>query len=198
MAITVKIANDWARWTGRARPQARAPGRARAGRRGDGGQRAREEGAGEARLGLEPEPIPVAVRPNSNTPLMLSANASIAAASPKTNAGDWSWNPQPSWLPPARRTARIARQHPERDEDARGEDEPVERDLAAVGPGLVHESEDLDPEHGKDARHQVEDEAADEGEEERAQEAAGLRGGRHPTAAAVPPQSGRPRKGRPP
>ena len=52
-----------------------------------------------------PDPIPVAVRPNSNTPLMLSANASIAAASPKTNAGDCSWNPHPSWLPPARRIA---------------------------------------------------------------------------------------------
>jgi len=54
------------------------------------------------------EPIPVAVRPNSKTPLMLSAKASIAAARPKTNSGDWSWKPHPSWRPAARRMSSTA------------------------------------------------------------------------------------------
>ena len=45
----------------------------------------------------------------------MGYKASIAAARPKTNAGDCSWNPQPSWLPPARSAAsRPARNQNER------------------------------------------------------------------------------------
>src|SRR5580698_9079896 len=47
----------------------------------------------------------MALRPNSNTPLKLSAKTSITTARQKTNAGDCSWNPQPSCAPPARSTA---------------------------------------------------------------------------------------------
>ncbi len=70
-----------------------------------------------------------------------------------------------------------AGERPEREQHAGGEGEAVQGDLAAVGAGLVDEAEDLDPEHGKDARHEVEDESADEGEEERGAEAGDGRGG---------------------
>lgn len=49
-------------------------------------------------------PAPVAASPTSNRPLRLSAKISMKTAMPKTNAGDWSWKPQPSCSPPARST----------------------------------------------------------------------------------------------
>jgi hypothetical protein len=117
-----------------------------------------------------PAPTPVALRPNSNRPLMLSAKTSITAASPNTKAGDCSWKPQPSWLPPARSTASTPasiqnESSTPRRTPGRG------HHLAAVGARLLHEAEDLDPEHGKDARHEVQDQAADEGEEQRSGQA---------------------------
>ncbi len=83
------------------------------------------------------EPIPVAVRPNSNTPLMLSAKMSMAAASPKTNVGDCSWNPPAELAAAGPKDREQAREEPERDEDARREHDSVERHLPSVRPSMV-------------------------------------------------------------
>jgi hypothetical protein len=42
----------------------------------------------------------------------------------------------------------------------------VRDDLAAVAARLVDEAEDLDAEHGEDAGHEVQDEAAEEGQQQ--------------------------------
>jgi len=63
-------------------------------------------------------------------------------------------------------------QRPERKQHAEREDEPVQGDFPAVAARLVHEAEDLDAEHRENAGHEIEDEAADEGEEQRSEQSA--------------------------
>ena len=58
------------------------------------------------------------------------------------------------------------RQREKGDQDARGEDHAVAAGLCRVVARLVDEPEHLDGQHGEDAGHQVEDQAADEGEEQ--------------------------------
>ena len=78
--------------------------------------------------------------------------------------GDWSWKPHPAWEPPARRTQQNGDDGPEGDEDAKRVDETVAAKLLALFAGGLDEGEALEEEHGEDAGHQVEDDAAEEGE----------------------------------
>ena len=88
-------------------------------------------------------------------------------AMPNTNAlVICSWNPQPSWEPPARKTSSNAGQRPERQPLTRSEDESVQSDFLAVVARLVDEAENLYPDHRKDAGHEIQNKPAHKGEQE--------------------------------
>ena len=64
-------------------------------------------------------------------------------------------------------------ERPERKQHAEGEDEAVQNDLFLVLTRLIDEPEDFYAQHGKDARHEVQNEAAEQREEQRAEQGNG-------------------------
>ena len=104
--------------------------------------------------------------PNSKTPDRLSASTKKSIASTVTTAGDCSWKPQPSCSPAARSAASRSPSAtnvmttPARERERLA----AQRRLAVVVRG---EAQHLERQHGEHARHQVEDDAAQEGERNR-------------------------------
>jgi hypothetical protein len=87
-----------------------------------------------------------------------------SAARSATNAGDCSWKPQPSCVPGAAQREHRAGQREERDQDARGEYEALQAHRARVAMRVLDEAHDLDAEHREDARHEIQEDPAEEGE----------------------------------
>ena len=111
-------------------------------------------------------PTEVRERPSSNCPASERAKKKIPEARTARKTGDWSWKPHPAWVPPARRMSRTATIAQKGDEDAEGSVD-LRAQLAAEAATLLgglNEREAFEEEDGEDAGHQVEDDAAEEGE----------------------------------
>src|SRR5690606_6555825 len=59
---------------------------------------------------------------------------------------------------------------PKREQDTGGENEAVRGDFFAVGAGLLHEAEHLEPEDRENAGHEVQDQTSEKGEGDDADE----------------------------
>jgi hypothetical protein len=84
--------------------------------------------------------------------------------------GDCSWKPQPTAAPPARTAISRPGQGQEGGDDADQEGQALQAGLARVV-GVSSQAGGLHRQHREDARHQVEDQAADEGEQQGRREA---------------------------
>ena len=122
--------------------------------------------------------------PTSKTPKRFSPSRRKRPARKTTKAGDWSWKPQPT-CSPAARSARSSPASAQKETSTPAVKAAPCRHGAPSLARVTDEAEHLQREHGQHARHEVQDEPAQEREAEREGQGATRRLPRHAPVAVA-------------